>query len=128
MEKFSWRKRGKSFVYAFNGIRMFVLNEHNAWIHCTVAVCVIIAGFVFGVSVTEWCLIALCIGMVLAAEAVNTAVENIVDLVSPEYNALAGKAKDIAAGAVLVTAISAAVVGCIIFVPKLLLLFGLTLG
>lgn len=125
MEKFSLRKRAKSFVFAFKGIRELVCREHNAWIHCFAAVAVIVSGFVFGVSCTEWCLIVICIASVFAAEAFNSALERIVDLVSPEYNKLAGKAKDLSAGAVLITAAGSAVVGFIIFIPKVMLLLGL---
>lgn len=120
MEKFSWKKRGKSFVYAFNGIKHLVGKEHNAWIHCAATVMVIAAGFFFEISKTEWCLVILCIGMVFAAEGFNTAIEKLTDLASPGYNELAGKAKDIAAGAVLIAAIAAATIGFIIFIPKII--------
>lgn len=120
MEKFSWRKRGKSFVYAFAGIKYLIGKEHNAWIHCAATVMVIAAGAILGIDKNEWCLVILCIGMVLAAEGFNTAIEKLTDLASPGYNELAGKAKDVAAGAVLITAIAAATVGLIIFIPKIL--------
>lgn len=120
MEKFSWKKRGKSFVYAFNGIKHLIRKEHNAWIHCAATVMVIAAGIFFEINKTEWCLVVLCIGMVLAAEGFNTAIEKLTDLASPGYDKLAGKVKDIAAGAVLITAIAAATIGFIIFIPKIL--------
>lgn len=120
MEKFSWKKRGRSFKYAFAGIRHLIVNEHNAWIHCAATVMVVTAGFILDIDKTEWCLVVLCIGMVLAAEGFNTAIEKLTDLASPGYSPLAGKAKDVAAGAVLITAIAAAVVGLIIFIPKIL--------
>lgn len=120
MEKFSWKKRGKSFVYAFNGIKHLVGKEHNAWIHCVATVMVIVAGIFFEINKTEWCLVILCIGTVLAAEGFNTAIEKLTDLASPGYNELAGKAKDIAAGAVLIAAIAAATIGFIIFIPKII--------
>ncbi len=117
MEKFSLKKRLKSFTYACKGICCLIGHEHNAWIHCLAVVVVIAAGFLLGINRIEWIAIVLCCGMVLAAEAVNTAIEVLVDLVSPERQPLAGKVKDIAAGAVLLTAIAAAIVGCIVFIP-----------
>lgn len=110
-------KRLKSFTYAWKGIGSFLSKEHNAWIHCTAIVGVTIAGVFFGISRTEWLVIILCFAMVLAAEAFNTAIERLVDLVSPNYHLLAGDVKDIAAGAVLICAIGAAIIGVIIFLP-----------
>lgn len=122
-DKFSWRKRLKSFRYAFRGIVWMVKNEHNAWIHLSVAACVAIAGVVFGLSSAEWIAVIIVSGTVLAAEAANSAVEAVCNLVSPGYNELVKRAKDLAAGAVLLAAIAAALVGLIIFVPKILTLF-----
>lgn len=113
------KKRIKSFKYAFKGIRIVFTSEKNMLIHLIVALLVIVAGFVFAISTIEWMICLLCFGFVIGAEMFNTSIENVVDLVSPKKHELAGKAKDIAAGAVLVTAIIAAVVGLIIFVPKL---------
>lgn len=111
------KKRIKSFSYAFKGIGSFLKKEHNAWIHCTAVVVVTTGGYYFGITVTEWCIVLLCFAMVLAAEAFNTAIERLVDLVSPDFHPVAGDVKDIAAGAVLITAIFAAVIGFIIFLP-----------
>lgn len=119
-EGFTLRKRLASFRYAFNGIRLLIGKEHNAWIHCFVAICVVIAGFFFGLSQMEWIAITIVIGAVLAAEAVNSAIEMLADLVSPDYNEAIKRTKDLAAGAVLIMAIAAAIVGLIIFIPKLL--------
>ena len=116
---FTFSKRLHSFKYAFNGIRLLITKEHNAWIHCFAAICVIIAGFFFGLSRMEWIAVCIVIGAVLAAEAVNSSIEALADLVSPEYNEAVKRTKDLAAGAVLITAIAAAVVGTIIFVPKM---------
>ncbi|WP_075966282.1 diacylglycerol kinase family protein [Parabacteroides massiliensis] len=116
---FTFRKRLASFRYAFNGIRLLIQNEHNAWIHCFTAICVIIAGSFFGLSKTEWIAITIVIGAVLSAEAVNSSIESLADLVSPEYNEAIKKTKDLAAGSVLIMAIAAAIVGLIIFLPKL---------
>lgn len=113
-------KRLRSFKYAFNGIRLLITQEHNAWIHCFAAVCVVIAGCYFGLSQTEWIAVVIVIGAVLAAEAVNSAIEALADLVSPEYNEAIKRTKDLAAGAVLLMAIAAAVVGGIIFLPRVM--------
>ncbi len=112
------RKRLMSFGYAFKGIWTVFKSEPNMKIHLFVAVLVIICGFVFSISLVEWLFCILCFGLVMGAEMINTAIENIVNLVSPEQNKLAGKAKDIAAGAVLVCAIISAIIGLIIFIPK----------
>ena len=116
---FTFRKRLASFRYAFNGIRLLIQKEHNAWIHCFAAICVVIAGFFFGLSQTEWIAVVIVIGAVLSAEAINSSIESLADLVSPEYNEIIKKTKDLAAGAVLIMAIAAAIVGSIIFFPKL---------
>lgn len=123
MGKFEMKKRLRSFKYAFNGIKILLANEHNAWIHSVAAVVVIVAGLAVGLSRTEWLLVILCIGMVFAAEAMNTAIERLTDLYSPDYHPKAGAAKDLAAGAVLITAMAAAVVGLWIFLPKLIALW-----
>mgnify|MGYP000678877265 CR=1 FL=1 len=110
----------KSFGYAFEGIRTGIRKERNMKIHCMVAALVVIAGLILGISVTEWCICLGLFGMVMALELVNTALEAVVDLVTKEKKPLAKIAKDTAAGAVLVSAIAAAIIGCIIFVPYLL--------
>ena len=111
------RKRLKSFVYAGKGIYSFLRKEPNAWIHCCAIAAVTLAGLTLGITRTEWLVIILCFALVLAAEAFNTAIERLVNLVSPGYHPIAGDVKDIAAGAVLICAIAAAVVGLIIFLP-----------
>lgn len=114
------KKRIKSFGYAFKGIASLLKKEHNAWIHCLAIVVVTSLGFYFHITPTEWCIVLLCFGMVLAAEGFNTAIERLVDLVSPQRHPVAGDVKDVAAGAVLICAIAAAIIGCIIFLPYLL--------
>ncbi|MFK7933986.1 MAG: diacylglycerol kinase family protein [Saprospiraceae bacterium] len=123
MSKNTFQKRIKSFQYAFQGIADLFRSQPNARIHLTVLFCVLLAGIYFQLTPTEWALIIVCSGMVLAGEAANTAIEYLTDLVSPEYHPLAGKAKDVAAAAVLIMAISAVLVGLIIFLPKLISLF-----
>lgn len=111
------RKRIKSFGYAFKGIASLLKREHNAWIHCIAIIMVTLAGLHFCITRTEWCIVCLCFGMVLAAEGFNTAIERLVDLVSPDFHPVAGDVKDVAAGAVLICAIAAAIIGMIIFIP-----------
>jgi diacylglycerol kinase len=112
------KKRIQSFGYAGRGIRLVFSSEANMKIHILIAVLVVICGFYFNISVSEWVFCLLCIGLVFSAEMINTAIENVVDLASPEHHELAGKAKDIAAGAVLICAIISVIIGLLIFIPK----------
>ena len=93
------------------------VTQHNAWLHALATLIVLSAGVVFRISNMEWCCLILCFVAVWAAEAMNTAVELVTDLASPELHPLAGKAKDVAAGAVLIAAIGSVIVGAIVFVP-----------
>lgn len=117
---FSWKARARSFRYAFRGIRELILREHNAWIHIFMVVLVIAAGLWLRLSRQQWIDIVLAIGLVLSAEAFNTCVERMADLVAPEKNEQVGFIKDLAAGAVLLAALSAAAVGLLVFIPKLI--------
>lgn len=117
----------KSFGYAFEGIFTCIRQERNMKIHLAAAVLVVIFGIVCGLSAAEWCICLVLFGLVMALELVNTAVESVVDLVTEERKPLAKAAKDTAAGAVLIAAIMAAAAGCIIFIPKVLLLAGIIL-
>ncbi len=108
----------RSFLYALQGVRQVFATEANMRIHLIFTVLVIICGFIFKISVTEWLFCILSFGLVISMEMINTAIEKYVDFVTPEYHVDAGKAKDIAAGAVLISAFFAAIVGLIIFVPK----------
>ncbi len=119
-EKFSIGKRVRSFGYAFEGMRTLLRDEHNSRIHLAAMTVAIVLGFLLGISATEWCVVALCCGCVLMAEAMNSAVEAIADLVSPEFHPLIKKAKDVAAAGVLMMAIAAAVAGIVIFLPKII--------
>jgi diacylglycerol kinase (ATP) len=116
---FSIRKRIRSFYFAFRGIWFFFHSQHNAWIHAAAASVVVALGCMFRLSATEWCLIVLAIGWVWMAEMFNTALELLTDRISPEFHPLAEKTKDVAAGAVLVSAIGAAIMGLIVFLPKI---------
>ena len=107
-----------SFKYAIKGIYLLLATQRNARIHLAATVLVTFGGFYFSISINEWMAVILSIGIVFAAEAFNTAIEHLVDLASPEFNKAAGRIKDLAAGAVLFTAIAAAIVGIVIFGPK----------
>lgn len=110
----------KSFGYAFEGIFAGIRGERNMKIHCFAAVCVVVAGVLFHISVTEWCICLVLFGLILSLELVNTAIEAVVDLVTEDKKPLAKLAKDTAAGAVLIAAVMAAMAGLLIFVPKLI--------
>lgn len=118
------KKRIDSFRYAFQGLAELAGSQANAKIHLFAAAGVIAAGAYFQLDRLEWCMVVLCIALVLSAEAFNTALEYLTDLVSPGHHPLAGKAKDLAAAAVLVMALGAATTGALIFLPKILGLLG----
>jgi diacylglycerol kinase len=122
MECSGFRRVVRSFGYAFRGVGFLLQTQTNARVHLAIAVAVVGAGFGFEVSRMEWVAIVAAIGLVLVTEGLNTALETVVDLVSPEWHPLAGRAKDIAAGAVLLAAIAAAVIGGLIFGPLVLAL------
>jgi len=117
------KERIASFGYAFEGIFEVIQSQANFKIHFLAAFLAIVAGFYFSISRVEWCLIIGSIAAVLSAETFNTAIEHLTNLVSPEYHMLAKKTKDAAAGAVLLMAIGAAVIGGFIFLPKIVVLF-----
>jgi len=112
------RKRLLSFRYAFRGIG-HACSEPNFRIHIAAALTASFLGVLLDISRPEWCAFLLCFAAVMSAEAMNSAVEKLTDLVSPGHHDLAGKAKDMAAGAVLISAIMAAAVGCVVFLPRL---------
>lgn len=100
-------------------MRALFRSEHNAWIHAALAVGAVILGFILNISASEWIAVIILIGAVLALEAVNSAVEALADKISPQFDPLIGKAKDLAAAAVLFMAVATAVVATIIFIPKM---------
>lgn len=112
-------RRLASFKYAFQGIRRLFAQEANARIHAVAAGCAVAAGFWLDISAQEWLAVVIVIGAVFAAEGFNSAVEALGDAVSSDYNLQVKHAKDLAAGAVLLTAIAAAITGLIIFTPKI---------
>lgn len=112
----------QAFACAGKGVFATVARERNMKIHCAAALCAVVAGVVLSLDAASWCAVVLCIGGVMAAECANTAIEAVVDLVSPEHHELAGLAKDAAAGAVLVLACASVVVACIVYVPRIVAL------
>ena len=113
-----------SFKYAFEGILQAYVGEQNLKIHTVIAILVIIFGFILKISYMEWLVCLVLIGLVLMAEFFNTSIEYLVDLVSPEIHPLAKATKDTASAGVLMMAIISAIIGLIIFVPKLISFIG----
>lgn len=111
--------RIKSFKYAFQGWWWVLKTQHNAWIHGLVTIAVFAVGLWVGLSLTEWAILVLTTMAVWMAEFMNTAIEAVVDMVSPEFHPLAKVAKDVAAAAVLLGAIGAVLVGLLILGPPL---------
>jgi undecaprenol kinase len=110
----------KSFSYALNGIKTAILSERNMRIHMIISIIVIGCSFFFSLSFVEWIVVVLTIGGMIALELVNSAIERVVDMITKEYHPLAEQAKDIAAGAVFVYAITAIIIGIAIFLPKII--------
>lgn len=109
----------KSFSYAWQGVLYGAKKEANFKFHLAAAIIVCIAAFYFSISQIEWLFVLMAIAGMLVLELINTAIEKVVDLVTGEYHPLAKKAKDLAAGAVLVYAIFSAIIGFVIFLPKI---------
>lgn len=116
-KRFSIPARARSFVYAGRGLRVMFVTQHNAWVHGVATLGVIGGGFVFGVTQIEWLLLILAIVSVWTAESLNTAFEFLCDVAQPDFHPLVAKAKDVAAGAVLISALGATAIGLIVFVP-----------
>jgi diacylglycerol kinase (ATP) len=123
-ERFSWAARARSFGYAFRGVVTLLATQHNAWIHAAATVVAVALGVVLGVSRLEWALLVFAIALVWTAEGLNTALEWLCDVAAPEYDPLVEKAKDVAAAAVLFAAIGSALIGLLVFGPRLLALLG----
>lgn len=118
------KRLGRSFRAAFEGIKATYIREQNIKIHTVIALLVVLFGFVLKISYGEWLVCLVLIGLVLMAEFFNTAIEYVVDLASPNIHPLAKAAKDTASAGVLMMAILAAIVGVVIFVPKMILFIG----
>jgi len=116
---FSIRTRLKSFTYAGRGLRWLVQDEHNAWLHLAASVTVIIAGIALHVSLNDWRWLIFAIALVWVTEAMNTAVEELCDRVSPEFDPSIGRVKDLAAGAVLAASLAAGMIGLLTLGPPL---------
>ena len=123
MERFSVSARIRSFRFALRGIAATLTTQHNAWIHAAATTAAVVAGLVLGIDRTEWLAVVLAIMAVWTAEGLNTAFEALCNVASPEFHPLVARAKDVAAGAVLIAAIGAAVVGALVFGPRLLALW-----
>ena len=119
-KKFSLKARIQSFRYAFNGLKILFTEEHNARIHLLAAIIAISLGFYVQLSIGEWIVLSTVICLVFILEIINSALENLCDLIRTEEHPLIKKIKDLAASAVLIASILALVVGALIFVPKLI--------
>jgi diacylglycerol kinase len=119
-QPFEWSARLRSFKYALRGIFTLVQTQHNARLHLFATTAVLLLGWYTHLDHFEWAVVVMSMALVWCAEALNTAVEFMCDLYSKEYHPLIEKSKDVAAGAVLVCAIGALIVGGLIFGPKLL--------
>jgi diacylglycerol kinase len=117
--RFSWRNRLRSFNHAFNGLALMLQTQHNAWLHLLATLMVAATAWLLGVSASDWRWLLFAITLVWAAEAMNTAIEFVCDAVSPQYSFAVKGAKDIAAGAVLITAAGAAGIGLLTLWPYL---------
>ena len=118
--KFSIKDRLQSFQYAFNGLGILFLEEHNARIHLCAGIVAIGLGWLYSISATEWLIVILVIAIVFATELFNSAIESLCDHVTPDLHPQIKKIKDLSAAAVLITAVMALIVGVIIFAPKVL--------
>ncbi len=118
---FSTSARVRSFGYALRGIRIMLVSQHNAWIHAAATVLVVATGLLAAVTRLQWCALVLAMVAVWTAEALNTALEFLCNVASAEFHPLVERAKDVAAGAVLISAIGAAVIGALVFGPYLML-------
>lgn len=116
--------RLRSFKFAFGGLKVLFIEEHNARLHVLAGICAVIFGIVFSISALEWILITMLIGFVIAMEILNTSIENIADFVSPDHHEKIGIIKDLGAAAVLIASFTALIAGGIIFIPKMIPLIG----
>lgn len=122
--KLDKKRLTNSFKYAFEGIVQAYIGEQNLKIHTVIACLVILFGFILKISYVEWLVCLILIALVLMAEFFNTSIEYLVDLASPEIHPLAKATKDTASAGVLMMAIISAIIGLIIFVPKLISFVG----
>jgi len=121
--KFSFTGRLRSITHAITGLVLMLRSQQNAWVHLAATLSVIGFGFLFGISKSDWALLLLVIIIVWVAEALNTAFEFLCDVTNPEFHPVVKQAKDISAGAVLIAAIGAVVIGLIVFAPHIYSMF-----
>lgn len=119
-KEFSLMRRARSFANAGRGLTLLFKTTPNLRIHLVILIAVVVLGFYFGITTTEWIFIVLSAGLVLTTETVNTAIEIDINLTSPEYHPYARDTKDVAAGAVLIASLVASIVGLIIFIPYII--------
>jgi len=122
VSSFSWKARLKSFVYAWEGIVSFFRWEHNAQIHLAITFLVLVLSVTLGVNKWEAIAVVFSVALVWTAEMINTAIEKMMDFISIEKHPQIKGIKDIAAGTVLIASVAAFIVGCFIFIPKLIML------
>ncbi|MEI7810343.1 MAG: diacylglycerol kinase family protein [bacterium] len=122
-KRFSLVARIKSSTHAWRGLGILIKTTHNAWLEILFALLAIYLGFILSITQTEWLFIVFSIGIVVISETFNTAIEIDIDLTSPEYHPYARDTKDVAAAAVFLSVLMSVVVGCIIFLPKIFVLF-----
>jgi diacylglycerol kinase (ATP) len=115
----SFSGRIRSINCALQGLKAMLTSQHNAWVHAAATLMVVLTGLLLGLKANEWCWITFAVISVWSAEALNTAFEFLTDVASPEFHPLAGKAKDVAAGAVLIAAIGAIIIGLLVLGPKI---------
>jgi diacylglycerol kinase (ATP) len=119
---FSLVARLKSTTHAWRGLGIFMRTTHNLWLHIFFTLLAVYLGYIMNISNIEWIMIVLAVGLVIIAEAFNTAIEIDIDLTSPNYHPYARDTKDVAAGAVLISVLVAGIIGLIIFLPKIIVL------
>ena len=119
-KRFSISDRVQSVKFAIRGLRLMLKSQHNAWVHAVASAVVLMVGGLFCLTASQWCWIVLAIMAVWTAEALNTALELLADVASPEFHPLVEKAKDVAAGAVLISAIGSVIIGLLVLGPCVL--------
>ena len=117
---YSIKRLGNSFKYAVEGIKSAYSTEQNLLVHTIVAILIIALGIIIQLTFLEFAIVFLAIGIVITAEMINTSIENAIDMAMPSIHPLAKAAKDVASGAVLFSAIISVIVGCLIYIPKLI--------
>ena len=117
---FQFTGRIRSFRFAFVGLWVMLKTQHNAWVHALATCGVFVTGLLLGVSASDWCWLVLAVMAVWTAEALNTAFEFLADVASPDFHPMVKNSKDVAAGAVLISAIGAVIIGLLVFGPYVL--------